>query len=606
MFLLQQCGFSEKLRRWIKCCISTVKFSILINSSPSDFFGSSRGLRQGDPLSPFLFDIVMEALSRMLVAATAAGQFSGFTVGNVTSSLMKMSHLLFADDTLVFCDADSNHITTLHGILSRFEEMSGLKINLGKFELVPVGDVPNLLELVKILGCRESALLLKYLGLPLGASFKDKMIRNPIFEKMERRLAGWKRLYLSKGGKVILIKSTLSSLPMYFLSLFPIPGRVAKRMEKLQRNFLWNGIGDNHKIHLVDWSKICRPVKNGGIGIRCWRRFNSALLAKWLWRYGLENDALWRRVIGAKYGNKWGGWSTKSVSRAYGVCLWKFIRTGWWNFSKFIRYEVGDGTRVKFWDNVWCRDCPLKEAFLDLYNISRTRDASVSEVIQFRRLVNDQESQSLDSFMVLIYSTKVRGVGSDNLCWKPASNQGFKVSGYYHSISLSTSISFPWKMVWQSKVPPRVAFFSWIAALGKILTIDNLQKRHFVVLEWCFMCKRCGESVDHLLLHCPIAYEMWSMIFCLFGICWVMPQRVVDLLNCWTCNFRRHRNIVIWRFVPHCLMWCIWRERNSGSFKGRERSIIEFKSFFFFTLLEWCLVLPSFFLYFPSCVARSL
>ena len=63
------------------------------------------------------------------------------------------------------------------------------------------------------------------------------------------------------------------------------------------------------------------------------------------------------------------------------------------------------------------------------------------------------------------------------------------------------------------------------------------------------MCKRCGESVDHLLLHCPIAYEMWSMIFCLFGICWVMPQRVVDLLDCWSCNFRRHCNIVIWRIV---------------------------------------------------------
>ena len=225
-----------------------------------------------------------------------------------------MSHLLFVDDTLVFCDAESNHITALRGILSRFEEMSGLKINLGKSELVPVGDVPNPHELVEILGYRESALPLKYLGLPLGASFKDKMIRNPILEKMERRLAGWKRLYLSKGGKVILIKSTLSSLPMYFLSLFPIPGRVAKRMEKLQRNFLWNGIGDNHKIHLVDWSKICRPVKNGGIGIRCWRRFNSALLAKWLWRYGLENDALWRRVIGAKYGNKW-------VVGAQNLCL---------------------------------------------------------------------------------------------------------------------------------------------------------------------------------------------------------------------------------------------------------------------------------------------
>ena len=104
--------------------------------------------------------------------------------------------------------------------------------------------------------------------------------------------------------------------------------------------------------------------------------------------------------------------------------------------------------------------------------------------------MNDQESQSLDSFMDLIYSTKVQGVCCNNLCWKLVSSRGFKVSGYYHSISPSTGISFPWKMVWQSKVPPRVAFFSWTAALGKILTIDNLWKRHFVVLEWCFMCKK--------------------------------------------------------------------------------------------------------------------
>ena len=185
MFLLQQCGFSEKWR-WIRCCISIVKFSILINGSLSNFFGSSRGLRQGDPLSPFLFDIVMEALSHMLVAATAAGQFLGFTIGNATSSMITVSHLLFADDTLVFCDADINHITALHGILSKFEEVSGLKINPGKSKLVPAGDVHNLHELEEILGCKESALPLKYLGLPLGATFKDKTIWNPILEKMEQ------------------------------------------------------------------------------------------------------------------------------------------------------------------------------------------------------------------------------------------------------------------------------------------------------------------------------------------------------------------------------------------------------------------------------------
>ena len=119
------------------------------------------------------------------------------------------------------------------------------------------------------------------------------------------------------------------------------------------------------------------------------------------------------------------------MSRAYGVCLWKCIRSGLLKFSKCLQYDVGDGSRVKFWDDVWCRDRLLKEEFPDLYNISRTREASVSEImsftngrvtwdIQFRRLVNDQESLSLDSFLVLIYSTKVRGVGADKLCWKSA------------------------------------------------------------------------------------------------------------------------------------------------------------------------------------------
>ncbi|KAL4638131.1 hypothetical protein ACB092_03G128100 [Castanea dentata] len=197
----------------------------------------------------------------------------------------------------------------------------------------------------------------------------------------------------------IILGCRESTLPLKYLGL-PL-------------DFLWIGIGDKRKFHLVNWSKVCRLVKNEGLGIRCLRRFNSTLLGKWLWRYGLENDALWRRVIKAKYGNEWGGWYTKSNL----------------NFSKFLHYDGGDSTRVKFWNDVWCR---VKEDFLDLYNISRTRDASVSEVmhysngrifwdLQFRRSVNDQESQSLDSFMFLIYSMKVQGAGPDKHCWKPAS-----------------------------------------------------------------------------------------------------------------------------------------------------------------------------------------
>ena len=109
-----------------------------------------------------------------------------------------VSHILFADDTLIFCDVDQ--IASLRAILARFKVVSGLRINLGKSELVPIGVVHNMVVLVGMLGCRQSSLPLKYLGLPLGANFKELPIWNPILEKMERRLAGWKRLYLSKGG----------------------------------------------------------------------------------------------------------------------------------------------------------------------------------------------------------------------------------------------------------------------------------------------------------------------------------------------------------------------------------------------------------------------
>ena len=103
--------------------------------------------------------------------------------------------------------------------------------------------------------------------------------------------------------------------------------------------------------------------------------------------------------------------------------------------------------------------------------------------IRFRRPPQDWESESFDRFWVVLYSTNVWGVGDDKFCWKPATRRCFEVRGFYHSLSPSSIIDFPWKMVWQSKVPPRVAFFSWIAALGKILTMDNFWKRHIVVLE---------------------------------------------------------------------------------------------------------------------------
>ena len=125
----------------------------------------------------------------------------------------------------------------------------------------------------------------------------------------------------------------------------------------------------------MKWAKVCKPMQVGGLGIRRLRSFNFAF-----WMYGLETNALWRRVIEAKYGHVW-GWCTKKVTNVYGVSLWRFIRSGRLNFSKLLQSDVGDGTRVKFWKHMWCGDCTLKEAFPELYFLSRAMDSSVVDVM---------------------------------------------------------------------------------------------------------------------------------------------------------------------------------------------------------------------------------
>lgn len=139
-------------------------------------------------------------------------------MGSSGRQQLVISHLLFADDTLIFCDVDPHQLTSLRYVFTWFEVISSLKINLGKSELVPVGKVSNMDSLVDISGCDMGSLPMKYLGVPLGAGFKEKAIWNPILEKANKRLAGWKRLYLSKGGRVTLIKSNLSRIPTYLLS----------------------------------------------------------------------------------------------------------------------------------------------------------------------------------------------------------------------------------------------------------------------------------------------------------------------------------------------------------------------------------------------------
>ena len=256
---------------------------------------------------------------------------------------------------------------------------------------------------------------------------------------------------------------------------------------------------------------------------------------------------------------------------------------------------MGDGSKTRFWTDIWCRMCSLKDGFPELYRIARNKEAfvldhlhyhneKVSWVLNFTHHVQDWELEAVSSFLE---SSSAQGHGEDRMCWRGSSKEGFQVKNYYKQLLPSAGALVPWKRIWKTNAPPRVAFFVWVAALGSILTIDNLRRQHVIVLDWCCMCKESGESISHLFLHCSAAREIWSFIFSIFGIQWIMPGEVLDLLSCWgdSCHSIRIRKL--WNMVPPCVFWCIWWERNSRSFEGKERNLMEVKGTVLRTLLDW-------------------
>jgi hypothetical protein len=151
--------------------------------------------------------------------------------------------------------------------------------------------------------------------------------------------------------------------------------------------------------------------------------------------------------------------------------------------------------------------------------------------VRFIRAAHDWEVDVLTSFFTLLYSIGLDRDREDKIWWSPRKGK-FDVRSFYKALAFKETNHFPWKSIWHTKAPLKVAFFAWAATLGKILTLDNLRKRRIIVIDKCCMCKKNGESVDHLLLHCDAACVLWNAIFSRFSLSWVMPRRVVDLFAC--------------------------------------------------------------------------
>ena len=243
---------------------------------------------------------------------------------------------------------------------------------------------------------------------------------------------------------------------------------------------------------------VCRPISNGGLGVRNLRVFNRALLGKWLWRYTKEPEALWKTVIASKYGDLGEGWCSREVRGTAGKGLWKYIRRGWEVFQRYTRLHLGTGAKIRFWKDAWCSTSVLLDLFPSLFLIASNKDATVAEVmevsvsgrniywnINFNRAAQDWEMESFAEFYSLLYSVRPNIQQEDELWWHPAGKGVFSARSFYKVLTQEPEIQFPWRKLWRHKAPPKASFFVWAASLGKILTTDNLRKRRIIIADWC-------------------------------------------------------------------------------------------------------------------------
>ena len=252
---------------WIMGCLTSGNFAVLINGIPSKFFSASRGIRQGCPLSPLLFILVIEGLGLLISDAKNHGLIRGIKI----SSSLSLTHLLFVDDVILLGTGTLPEWIAFDVILSTFCKASRMNISADKscFLFNNVND-DTLIDIARVLPYKMEPIVsgFKYLGYylkPLGYKVSDW---NWLIQKFENKIFHWSHKLLSLGGRLILVQAVLSSIPVYWLGLAPIPVSVLNKLRSLTFAFLWGSSGNNHKYHLSNWKHLSWPKKNGGWGIK--------------------------------------------------------------------------------------------------------------------------------------------------------------------------------------------------------------------------------------------------------------------------------------------------------------------------------------------------
>ncbi|KAE8716020.1 hypothetical protein F3Y22_tig00110156pilonHSYRG00217 [Hibiscus syriacus] len=471
--LLKVMGFRDKWISWINLCISSASISVLVNGSPTEEFMMGKGLRQG----------------------------CRFSIGRENNRFL-LTHLQFADDLIIFCRDSPTQILNVRRVLRIFSLMSGLNLNLSKSKLFGVNLGEELLEeRASVVGCGVGALPMSYLGLPVGTSKNSDMLWEPVIQNFSSKLAGWKASTLSLAGRLVLVKTVLSSLPIFFMSIFKIPPKVNRKLNSIMASFLWGEGPERKQIHWVNWNLVCQPFDEGGLGVLDLRLINRVLLGKWVWKFANEKDSLWKNLLCCIHNSSNLSLSLSSAVSPQDSWVWRGIRS---NYEK--RDEIGD--------------CLRSNSKMQVGNGGRVADFGSQEIsgwvwnIQLRRNLCDWELDQWISLMSLLDNIGLLESVDDFLAWSGIGDGQFSAKSCRLTISGRSRGNFQWSSwVWSGFAAPKVQTFLWQLSHYKVVVRVELKKRG-VPLEnvLCPLCLKADETIQHLFIVCPIAGELWSSL----------------------------------------------------------------------------------------------
>lgn len=554
--------FPNSLIELIMSCVSSSRMAININGDFTVDFLPSRGIRQGDPLSPYLFILCVEFLSLKVFEAQEKGEWKGIRVGRSGPTL---SHLFFADDIVFVGQASISNAHTLNCILDFFSERAGEKVNKTKSKVLFSNNTPpdTSSKICDIFGIKPTRSIGNYLGIPITGKRVNRHDCQFIVDKLNSKLSAWKAKFLSHAGRVVLTKSVLNAMINYYSSSILLPASIHKEIDRICRKFLWSSTEENRKMSLVNWDTVCKPTATGGLGFKKAKDANLVAMAKLQWKVLHDDGKPWVEVMRSKYKlNK-----PESFIKGRGSPMMKSIAKGSDIISKGIQWIPRNGASVLFWNHAWFLDKPLTHILFGPWT-----ETDMSMTINQVWINGRWDFEGLTYIIpeeikarILAFPISLLGTDSMNdlFVWKNSPSGDFSsASAYLLAIGIPFGDkSFAW--IWDLPVLPKIKFFIWIVFLNRILTLNNL---HFRGVECSIICPRCKLDVEtplHAFRDCPNLKQVWDC-FRIPVMDSLNPDRSISdwvFDNCNSSSKSRIANIP-WSCIFPFILWTIWLDRN--------------------------------------------